>query len=88
MTYAEFYHNSTGYIPGTIPPRYDAAHVALIPACGSDSVAILDGRWSVRHGADIARGICRKRGFLGFAIHRGESFTRSHEVRALERVTL
>ena len=84
MIYAEFYHNSTGYVPGSIPPRYDAASVRLIPACGSDSVALLDGRLAMRNAAAIAREICRKRGRLGFTINRGESFTRSREVRPLE----
>ena len=88
MTYAEFYHNSTGYIPGTIPPRYDMALRPLIPVCGSDSVAHLDGRWSLVVAAAMARAICRERKFLGFTINRGASFTQSREVRALERVTL
>ena len=44
MKYVQFYHNSTGYIAGSIPPRFSDEHIKPIPMCGSDSVYILDGR--------------------------------------------
>lgn len=47
MKYVQFYHNSTGYIAGSIPPRFSDEHIKPIPMCGSDSVYILDGRNSI-----------------------------------------
>lgn len=44
MKYVQFYHNSTGYIAGSIPPRFSDANIKPIEMCGSDSVYILDGR--------------------------------------------
>jgi hypothetical protein len=44
MTYVQFYQNSTGYIAGSIPPRFSDANIKPIPMCGSDGVYILDGR--------------------------------------------
>jgi hypothetical protein len=44
MTYVQFYQNSTGYIAGSIPPRFSDEHIKPIEMCGSDSVYILDGR--------------------------------------------
>jgi len=84
MRFAQFYHDSTGYVPGSIPPRFSADHVKPIPACGSDSVAILDGRHSMIKAASDARRICRARGYKGFTIEAGPSFTRSRIVRPLE----
>lgn len=81
MRFAEFYHDSTGW-----NGRDFSGPVKLIPACGSDSVAILDGRLSSANAAAHARDICRKRGFKGFTLHAGSSFTRSRETRHLEVV--
>ena len=86
MIFAEFWHNSTGYVAGTIPPQYSPDSVKLIPACGSDSVAVLDGRLGPARRIEEARAICKKRGFLGFSIHAGESFSRSSTIRNLEKV--
>lgn len=44
MTYVQFYQKSTGYISGSIPPRFSDANIKPIEMCGSDSVYILDGR--------------------------------------------
>ena len=44
MTYVQFYQKSTGYIAGSIPPRFSDKHIKPIPMCGSDGVYILDGR--------------------------------------------
>lgn len=44
MTYVQFYQNSTGYIAGSIPPRFSDANIKPIEMGGSDSVYILDGR--------------------------------------------
>lgn len=85
MLYAQFHHMSTGYIQGSIPPRFDGEKKP-IPACGSDAVQIIDGRYSIAHAAHIARQTCEIRGYVGFTIERGESFTRSTVVRAYEGV--
>lgn len=44
MNYVQFYQNSTGYIAGSIPPRFSDDHIRPIEMCGSDGVYILDGR--------------------------------------------
>ncbi len=83
MRFATFYKHSTGYVAGSIPPRFDGEKKP-IPALGSDGVYIFDGRYSIDSCATIARDICRKRSFIGFTLESGESFTRSHVVRKLE----
>jgi hypothetical protein len=44
MKYVQFYQKSTGYIAGSIPPRFSDEHIRPIEMCGSDGVYILDGR--------------------------------------------
>ena len=44
MTYVQFYHNSTGYIAGSIPPQFSDENIKPIEMCGTDGVFILDGR--------------------------------------------
>lgn len=84
MRYAQFFIMSTGYVPGSIPPRFDAAHVVPIEACGSDGVYILDGRYRLARCVAVARAECKRRGFVGFTIMQGETFSRSHCLRELE----
>jgi hypothetical protein len=86
MRFAQFYHNSTGYVSGSIPPKFSPDHIKPIPACGSDSVAILDGRYSIARCASEARALARKRGYIGFTLEAGESFTRARVVRPLELI--
>jgi len=73
MIFAEFYHLSTGY------PSYTAKDIKPIPACGSDSVLVIDGRLSRdnMHYAAIER--CISRGYIGYTLNSGESFTRGRE---------
>lgn len=85
MQFATFYKPSTGYVAGSIPPRFDGPKTP-IPALGSDGVAIFDRRYSMARCVSEARAICRKHGFIGFTIERGESFTRSNIVRKLEHL--
>jgi len=85
MRFAVFHKLSTGYVAGSIPPRFDGP-AKPIPALGSDGVMRFDGRYSLRHCAALARTACRKRGFIGFTIEHGESFTRSREARPFEYV--
>lgn len=84
MTYAEFYHLSTGYIEGTIPPQFNDANRKPIPVCGSDSVLKMDGRFSKRTMIQIATKIGTQRGFIGFTLNAGESFSRSREIRGYQ----
>ena len=44
MKYVQFYQKSTGYIVGSIPPRFSDANIKPIEMCGSDGAYILDGR--------------------------------------------
>lgn len=85
MQFATFYKMSTGYVAGTIPPRFDGEKEP-IPALGSDGVAIIDGRLSVENAANVARDIARRRGFVGFTIERGARFTDSRIARKLELI--
>ena len=87
MQFATFYKLSTGYINGSIPPRFSPDHIKPIPALGSDGVAVFDGRFSIGRCATEARDICRKRGFIGFTIERGARFTDSRVIRPFEAVT-
>lgn len=84
MTFAQFFHLSTGYIPGSIPPLFAPAARKPIPVCGSDGILYLDGRFNLERQALTARDICRQRGFIGFTLHKGESLLREKQTRKLE----
>ena len=75
MRYAQFYQMSTGYVEGTVPPRFDAAHKKPIEACGDRAVVIIDARLTPTNAAKIAREECIKRGFVGYRIFEGRSFS-------------
>ena len=81
MIFAEFYHESTGW-----NGKDFSGPVKLIPACGSDSVLILDGRFNARNQAAEARKVCSVRKFKGFTLNQGETFNRSRKTRDLESV--
>lgn len=83
MKFAQFYHESTGYVEGSIPPRFDGPK-RLIPAVGSDSVMVLDGRWGLARCIAEARSMARARGYKGFSLHAGPSFAVSSQFRAME----
>jgi len=55
-------------------------------ATGSDQIAVLDGRHSRVTNAMIARSICRVRGYAGFELRKGKSFSRAQVIRKLELV--
>lgn len=81
MRFAEFYHPSTGW-----NGKDFSGPATLIPACGSDSVLVIDGRWSESRAIAEARRICKLRGRNGFTMNAGETFTRSRQTRPLEIV--
>lgn len=84
MLYAQFYQLSTGYIPGTIPPQF--GEKKIIEATGDRSIIIIDGRLSRINQDMIARQECIKRGYIGYSLHRGETFTRSSMIQSLKQI--
>jgi len=49
-------------------------------ALGDRAVVVLDGRCSVASNRWVAYTECRKRGYLGYSLHAGDSFTRSKQL--------
>ena len=84
MRFAQFWTMGTGYIPGTIPPRFSTPKP--IEACGSDAVLIIDGRLSLHNATTIAAKVAKERGYIGFSIHQGESFSSSRELLGFKEV--
>lgn len=70
MIYAQFYHLS-------VPHQWNNYKSEPIEACSDRSVIILDGRSSSDTHHEIAQIECLKRGYIGYSLHKGESFTRS-----------
>ena len=52
-----------------------------IEACGDRSVIILDGRSTRDTHSDISRTECTKRGFKGYTLYKGETFTRASVIQ-------
>lgn len=80
MRYAQFYQYSAGYVEGSIPPRFDPAHVKPIEGCGDRSVIIIDARIKPETAGKIATKECKKRGFIGWKIYEGSSFSTAKPV--------
>ena len=59
---------STGYVQGTIPPRFDDANRRPITACGSDSKKYIDGRWSQNRIHQEAQNWIEKSGGIGYSV--------------------
>ena len=81
MLYAQFYQLSTGYIVGTIPPKFGKPEI--IEACGDRSVIILDGRYTETNNILIARSECIKRGYIGYSVHDGRDFNNENSLTVL-----
>ena len=75
MRYVQFFTLSTGYIAGTIPPKFDRSNRELIPSCGSDAVMRMDKRQGLGTAFVIAANECKRRGYLGFQIMEGRSYS-------------
>lgn len=71
FTFAQFFHPSTGYVDGTIPPRFDGEKKP-IEACGTDGVFILDGRLSYSNMIEQSNRIALQRRYIGFQLRRGD----------------
>ena len=69
--YLQFVQLSTGYIAGTIPPRFSDEHKKPIDKCGSDGVMPIDGRFSSATIHRIAKQETPKRGAIGYKICHG-----------------
>lgn len=85
--FAEFYSPSTGYIAGSMPPRFDEAYKRPIAACGDRAIIEIDGRLSPENVADIARQTCIQRGYIGYKVYKGESIARMAPVSGYWPVT-
>ena len=77
MHFACFYQN---------PVNHGQSDLSPIEACGDRAVIILDGRERATTNVTIARLECEKRGYLGFTLHMGPTFTRASMVRPLELI--
>jgi hypothetical protein len=76
--HAQFFVLSTGYVEGSLPPRFEASNRKPTPACGSDGVLVLDGRRCITNLCKVARTHAENSGkFVAFQLHRGPSFSRS-----------
>lgn len=81
MIYAQFYHMSTGYVEGSIPPVFRDDHKKPIEVCGDRGVVIIDGRLSASNIKEIARRECVKRGFISWKLFKGENFSTAKELQ-------
>lgn len=79
MVFAEFYQNS-------IPNPWNNFCSSPVSACGDRAVIILDGRERPASWAEVAREECKKRGFVGFTLNKGRSFSDSAVFRELELI--
>ena len=77
MRYIQFYNLSTGYVKGSIPPRFDDEHKVPIEACGSDGVYHIDKYARSYEIAKIAQRIGKQRKFVGYCVLEGESYSRA-----------
>ena len=82
-TYADFYHDSTGW-----NGKDFTGPVKLISACGSDAILRFDGRLGRTSQLRIAREQCKKRGFKGFTLIAGPCLLTARTIRPLEKVPL
>lgn len=82
-TYAVLQVLSTGYIFGTIPPKFDENNKKPIDMCGSDSIVNLDGRKSVFNlKNDVLNTIKRKNinNVVSFRIVKTNDFLRNEKI--------
>ena len=75
MKYVQFYTRSTGYVEGSIPPRFDEALKLPIEACGDRGVMIVDASIRPSKVAAIAASEAVKRGYIGYRVFQGRTFT-------------
>lgn len=66
----KFLHLSTGYIAGTIPPKFSDDHRKPIHACGSDATYHCDGRYGLPRIRQEARRYCIDHKYIGYEVVR------------------
>lgn len=69
--YIQFLKMSTGYVPGSIPPRFSDEYKKPIEALGSDGVAPIDGRWNSATAHAYAISEAKRRGAIGYRLCHG-----------------
>jgi len=82
-TYAVLQVLSTGYIDGTIPPKFSEDNKKPIDMCGSDSIVNLDGRKSVYNLQNDVRlkiGKMKNSSIVKFRIVKTNEFLRNERV--------
>lgn len=88
--WVQFLDYSTGYVPGSIPPRFDGPKT-LQDVCGSDGIYMLDGRNSEatmrRDALERAIRLQHWKQFAGFQIVQGESLTQEVRRTPVETLT-
>lgn len=70
-SYIQFLTLSTGYVPGSIPPRFDDSLKKPIEMLGSDGVFKVDGRWNSATVHTVAREQAKSRRAIGYKICHG-----------------
>ena len=78
MRYAQFYQMSVK-MPGK--------ESKPVMSCGDRSVIILDARNRIENSEALATVECKKRKYIGYSIHEGESFTRSRMVKKYKEIS-
>jgi hypothetical protein len=66
--------------------QYGIVTGELIEATGDRSVVVIDGRLSNENVRNIAESECAKRGYVAWAVFRGETFTRSKQVSQINYI--
>ena len=70
-SYIQFLTLSTGYVPGSIPPRFDDSHKKPIELLGSSGIFQVDGRWNSETIHAVAREQAKSRRAIGYKICHG-----------------
>lgn len=60
---------------------WPAGTTDIIEACGDRSMIVIDARIKPHSQCEIAARECIKRGYVGYSLHMGETFTRASEVK-------
>jgi hypothetical protein len=70
-SYIQFLTLSTGYVSGSIPPRFDNSHKKPIEMLGSDGIFQVDGRWCSATVHAVAREQAKNRRAIGYKLCHG-----------------
>jgi hypothetical protein len=71
--------DSLGYIPGSVPPRFDAAFVRPTLECGSLNKKWVDRRWSRQRMIDEDKKWIKETGGIGFSVGYVSMDEKSHQ---------